>query len=66
MGKIEEMPRWYETGWYERAQWRYAKDQRIVAGYADWLVKVPWQLFCTFTFAWKAWIIKPTKHLSNS
>jgi hypothetical protein len=39
--------------WYERAQWRYAKDQRIVAGYADWLVKAPWQLFCTFTFTWK-------------
>jgi hypothetical protein len=53
MGKIEEIPRWYEPGWYERMQWRYAKDQRTVAGYADWLVKVPWQLFCTLTFAWK-------------
>ncbi len=48
MDKIDTPARWYE-----REHRPYASDQHTVEKYAAWLVKVPWQLFCTFTFAWK-------------
>src|SRR5258706_8063111 len=48
MNKIDTPARWYE-----REHWSYAADQHIVKTCADWMKLVPWQLFCTFTFAWK-------------
>ena len=38
--------------WYERERWRYAADRKTCQEYAHWLKRVPWNLFCTFTFAW--------------
>lgn len=48
MNRLEQPPRWYERG-----HWPYARDRHAVKKYADWVKVVPWQLFCTFTFAWK-------------
>jgi hypothetical protein len=37
--------------WYERERWPYTADRQIVEKYATWLRRIPWKLFCTFTFA---------------
>ncbi len=39
--------------WYERERWAYRADRRIADAYAEWINEVPWQLYCTFTFAWR-------------
>jgi hypothetical protein len=31
---------------------RRAVSKRDLRGYVSWFQRVPWQLFCTFTFAW--------------
>ena len=38
---------------YDRELLPYLADKKTVEGYADFLKQFPWQLFCTFTFAWK-------------
>ena len=38
---------------YERERWPYAVDSKTTDQYTDWLKPIPWQLFCTFTFAWR-------------
>jgi hypothetical protein len=32
----------------------YQRDKALLSSYAEWLKPVPWQLFCTFTIAWRA------------
>lgn len=39
--------------WYDRQHRQYAADRQTVEVYAEWLKLVPWNLFCTFTFAWR-------------
>ena len=39
--------------WYDRENLPYQKDITIVKQYAAWFGAVPWQLFCTLTFARK-------------
>src|SRR5438874_1688199 len=39
--------------WYERDHWPYTEDRKLTDQYAEWLKPIPWQLFCTFTFAWR-------------
>jgi hypothetical protein len=39
--------------WYERERWPYTADRNNADEYAQWLQQIPWQLFCTFTFAWR-------------
>jgi hypothetical protein len=51
--KLKRRPKRKTALWYHREHWPYASDQHTVEEYAAWLVKVPWQLFCTFTFARK-------------
>src|SRR5207302_5875502 len=40
--------------WYERHNRPYRQDYQVVEGYATWLKTVPWQVFCTLTFGYKA------------
>src|ERR1035438_1590697 len=42
-----------ETRWYKREHWAYEADRTTTEEYARWLKQVDWQLFCTFTFAWR-------------
>jgi hypothetical protein len=51
--KLKRRPKRKSALWYERGHWPYASDQHAVKKYAEWVKLVPWQLFCTFTFAWK-------------
>jgi hypothetical protein len=39
--------------WYDRQRLPYQSDRNTVEAYAGWLKPIPWQLFCTFTFAWR-------------
>lgn len=39
--------------WYGRHRWPYEADREIIEQYARWLKQVDWQMFCTFTFAWR-------------
>src|ERR1035437_8553923 len=43
----------HELRWYEREHWAYEADKATSKEYARWLKQVDWQLFCTFTFAWR-------------
>lgn len=38
---------------YETEYLRYSSNRKIIGEYAKWIEIVPWQQFCTFTFAWK-------------
>jgi hypothetical protein len=39
---------------YEREYRNRAACRKAIAHCAEWIKLVPWDLFCTFTFAWKA------------
>jgi hypothetical protein len=38
--------------WYDRQRWTYMADRIMAENYATFFRQIPWQLFCTFTFAW--------------
>ncbi len=39
----------------------YHSNRKIPNAYADWVKQIDWQLFCTFTFAWKVDDIRARK-----
>lgn len=46
MSRRQQAPRWYEVMPVQR-------DIESVQHYAEWLAPVPWQVYATYTFAWR-------------
>jgi hypothetical protein len=50
---MKNIAKWQTPKWYDRSRWAYASDRKFVKECAWWLKLVDWQVFCTFTFAWR-------------
>src|SRR5262249_55369625 len=50
---MQNTAKWQAPKWYDRDRWAYTVDRKFVKECAWWLKLVAWQVFCTFTFAWR-------------